>query len=129
MSVNKVTLLGTLGRDPEVKQAGGSSVCAFSLATNERWTDKQGQRQERTEWHRVVVWGKLADLCGEYLGKGDKAYIEGRIESRKYQDKQGQERTVVEIVAHTVQFLSDKRKAAPLVAHGEIPDLDAEVPF
>lgn len=106
MSVNKVILLGTLGRDPEVKSTtGGQSVAAFSLATNEKWTDKSGAKQEKTEWHRVVAWGKLAELCGEYLRKGLRAYVEGRIESRKYTAKDGSERTVTEVVASTVQFL------------------------
>ena len=106
MSVNKVILLGTLGRDPEVKStSNGQSVAAFSMATNEKWTDKGGQKQEKTEWHRVVAWGKLAELCGEYLSKGKRAYVEGRIESRKYQAKDGSERTVTEVVASTVQFL------------------------
>lgn len=106
MSVNKVILVGRLGQDPEIRStASGASVANFSVATNESWVDKSGQRQERTEWHRVVVWGKLADLCGQYLSKGREAYIEGRLQTRQWQDQQGQNRYTTEIQAQTVQFL------------------------
>jgi single-strand DNA-binding protein len=104
--VNKVILVGRLGKDPELKTiTGGNNVCQFPLATSENWTDKQGQKQERTEWHRVVVWGKLAELCGKYLAKGRQAYIEGRLQTRSWEDPQGQKRYSTEIVANTVQFL------------------------
>jgi len=108
-SVNKAIVLGNLGRDPEIKytQSGGA-VCSFSVATNERWKDKGGQDQERTEWHRVVAWGKLAELCAEYLAKGRTVYIEGRIQTREWQDKQGEKRYTTEIVAREVQFLGGK---------------------
>jgi single-strand DNA-binding protein len=106
MSVNKVLLIGRLGSDPEVRHTGGGAAVAnFSLATNESWNDKNGQKQERTEWHRVVVWGKLAQLCGEYLSKGRQAYVEGRLQTRQWQDKDGQTKYTTEIIATTIQFL------------------------
>ena len=87
--LNKVLLMGNLGRDPEVRfTAGGTSVANFSIATNESWKDKNGQLQEKTEWHRIVVWGKLAELCGEYLKKGRQAFIEGRLQTREWTDKE-----------------------------------------
>ncbi|NDD91535.1 single-stranded DNA-binding protein [bacterium] len=106
MSVNKVILIGRLGQNPEVRHTpSGSSVANFSLATNESWTDKQGQKQERTEWHRVVVWGKLADLCGQYLVKGRQIFVEGKLQTRQWQDKDGQTKYTTEVLAQTVQFL------------------------
>ncbi|GAB4411488.1 MAG: single-stranded DNA-binding protein SSB1 [Bacteriovoracaceae bacterium] len=107
MSVNKVILVGRLGQDPELKYTpSGSAVCNFSLATSETWADKGGQKQERTEWHRVVVWGKLAELCNQYLAKGRQAYVEGSLRTRSWDDKSGQKRYTTEIMANTVQFLS-----------------------
>lgn len=104
--INKVILVGRLGTDPEVKQVtGGNTVARLSLATSENWTDKSGQKQERTEWHRVVVWGKLAELCGRYLNKGRQVYVEGRLQTRNWEDQQGQKRYTTEIVANTIQFL------------------------
>ncbi len=104
--VNKVILVGRLGTDPEVKTvSGGNTVARLSLATSENWTDREGQKQERTEWHRVVVWGKLAELCGKYLTKGRQVYVEGRIQTRSWEDQQGQKRYTTEVVASTVQFL------------------------
>jgi single-strand DNA-binding protein len=106
MSVNKVILIGRLGQNPEVRSTpSGSSVANFSVATNESWTDKSGQKQERTEWHRVVVWGKLADLCGQYLAKGRQIFIEGKLQTRQWQDKDGQTKYTTEVLAQTVQFL------------------------
>ena len=107
MSVNKVILLGRLGQDPELKYTpAGASVCNFSLATSESWTDKNsGQKQERTEWHRVVVWGKLAELCNQYLSKGRQAFVEGRLQTRSWDDKDGNKRYTTEIMANTVQFI------------------------
>lgn len=107
-SVNKVIIIGRLGQDPEVKAVGQSSVANFSVATSENWTDKQGQKQERTEWHRIVVWGKLADLCGKYLAKGRQVYLEGRLTTRSWDDKDGQKRYTTEIVANTITFLGSK---------------------
>lgn len=104
--VNKVIVVGRLGADPEVKTvSGGQSVARLSVATSENWTDREGQKQERTEWHRIVVWGKLADLCGKYLSKGRQVYLEGRLQTRSWEDQQGQKRYTTEIVANTVQFL------------------------
>ena len=107
MSVNKVILLGRLGQDPELKYTpSGASVCNFSLATSESWNDKaSGQKQERTEWHRVVVWGKLAELCNQYLAKGRQAFVEGRLQTRSWEDQNGQKRYTTEINATTVQFI------------------------
>jgi single-strand DNA-binding protein len=109
MSVNKVILVGHLGANPEVRfTPSGAAVANFSIATNEVWNDKNGQKQEKTEWHRIVVWGKLAQLCGEYLSKGRQAYIEGRLQTRQWQDKDGQTKYMTEVVASTVQFLGSK---------------------
>lgn len=106
MSVNKVLLIGRLGSNPEIRYTpSGAAVANFSVATNESWTDKSGQKQERTEWHRIVVWGKLAQLCGEYLSKGRQAYIEGRLQTRQWQDKEGQTKYTTEVIATTIQFL------------------------
>src|SRR4051812_25033331 len=106
MSVNKVILVGRLGQNPEVRYTpSGAAVTNFSVATNESWTDKQGAKQERTEWHRIVVWGKLAELCAQYLSKGRQAYVEGRLQTRQWQDKDGQTKYTTEVQAQTVQFL------------------------
>ncbi|MBL7716816.1 MAG: single-stranded DNA-binding protein [Bdellovibrionales bacterium] len=106
MSVNKVILVGRLGQNPEVRYTpSGAAVANFSVATNESWTDKSGQKQERTEWHRVVVWGKLAELCQQYLSKGRQAYVEGRLQTRQWQDKDGQTKYTTEVQAQTIQFL------------------------
>ena len=109
-SVNRVILVGNLGRDPELRYtAGGQPVTSFSVATNERWNDREGKPQERTEWHRIVVWGKQAENCANYLQKGRTVYIEGRLQTREWEDKEGQKRQTTEIVAQTVQFL-DRRE-------------------
>jgi len=110
-SVNKVILLGNLGADPEVRYTqGGQAVTELRMATSEQWTDKDGQRQERTEWHAVSVWGKTAELCGQYLAKGRKVYVEGRLESREYTDKEGIKRKVWEIRADKVTFLDGTKR-------------------
>ncbi len=141
--VNKVILVGRLGADPEVKTVtGGNTVARLSLATSESWNDKQGQKQERTEWHRVVVWGKLAELCGRYLSKGRQVYVEGRLQTRSWEDQQGQKRYSTEVVAGTVQFLgAGGASAGPAERHsdneisshdfGPEPSFDAaeEIPF
>lgn len=104
--VNKVILVGRLGQDPEVKTiSSGQQVATINIATSENWVGKDGQRQEKTEWHRVVAWGKLADLCGKYLAKGRQVYVEGRLQTRQWEDQQGNKRYTTEIVANTVQFL------------------------
>lgn len=105
--INKVILIGNLGADPEVRfTPSGQAVANFRIATSESWTDKSsGQKQERTEWHRIVVWGKLAELCGEYLKKGRQCYVEGRLQTREWTDKEGKKNYTTEVVAQTVQFL------------------------
>jgi single-strand DNA-binding protein len=106
MAINKVILIGNLGQNPEVKHsASGQAICNMSIATSEAWTDKNGQKQEKTEWHRVVVFGKLAELCGQYLTKGRQAYVEGKLQTRNWQDKDGQTRYTTEVVAQSIQFL------------------------
>ena len=111
--VNKVILIGNLGKDPEVRfTPGGQAVANFNIATNESWTDKQGQKQERTEWHRIVVWGKQAELCGEYLAKGRQCYIEGRLQTREWTDKEGKKNYTTEVVAQHVQFLGGRGDSA-----------------
>ena len=106
MSVNKVLLIGRLGNNPEIRYTNtGTAVANFNLATSESWNDKNGQKQERTEWHRVVVWGKLAELCEKYLAKGRQCFVEGRLQTRSWDDKDGNKRYTTEIVASTVQFL------------------------
>ena len=107
--VNKVILVGNLGADPEVRYTqSGTAVATFNVATSERWKGQDGQMQEQTEWHRIVTWSKLAEICGEYLHKGSKVYIEGKIQTRKWQDKDGVERYTTEIVARDMKMLSPK---------------------
>lgn len=104
--VNKVIIVGRLGADPELKAVGnGQSVARLNIATSENWTGKDGQKQERTEWHRVVVWGRQAENCGKHLAKGRQVYIEGRLQTRSWEDQTGQKRYTTEIVANVVQFL------------------------
>ena len=104
--VNKVILLGNLGGDPEARTTpSGTPVTTFTLATNETWTDKEGQRQERTEWHRIVAWSKLAEICSQYLRKGSQVYIEGRLQTRSWEDRQGTQRKTTEIVANQMVML------------------------
>jgi single-strand DNA-binding protein len=108
-SVNKAILIGNLGRDPELKYTqSGQAVTNFSIATNERWKDKNGETQERTEWHRIVVWGKTAENCVQYLEKGRSVYVEGRLQTREYEDKDGIKRNTTEIVANQVTFLGGR---------------------
>ena len=107
IGVNRVTLLGNLGSDPEIKKtSSGQSIALFNLATSNIWTNREGQRQEHTEWHRIVIWGKLAENCAEYLSKGQKAYVEGRLQTRSWEDDKGQKKYTTEIVASQVLFLS-----------------------
>ncbi len=104
--VNKVILIGNLGADPELRTIpSGKAVCEFRIATSESWTGKDGQKQERTEWHRIIAWGKLGELCNQYLSKGRQAYIEGRIQTRSWEDKDGNKRYTTEIIANDVRFL------------------------
>ena len=107
--VNKVFLVGRLGRDPETRYTGGGSAVAnFSVATDETYKDRNGERQKRTEWHKIVVWGKQAEIAQQYLKKGSLVFIEGRIQSREWQDKEGQKRTSFEIVANNFRMLGGR---------------------
>jgi single-strand DNA-binding protein len=105
--VNKVILVGRLGQDPEIRYTqNGTAVCNFTLATTETYTPKDGgQREEKTEWHRIVAWARLAEICGEYLSKGKQVYIEGRLQTRSWEDREGNKRTTTEIVATQMQML------------------------
>ncbi|WP_428263199.1 single-stranded DNA-binding protein [Haliangium sp.] len=107
--VNKVILVGNLGADPELRYTqSGAAVCELRVATNESWTDRQGQRQERTEWHRIVVWGKQGENASKYLSKGRQVYVEGRLRTRGWEDKDGNKRYTTEIIANDVQFLGGR---------------------
>ena len=119
MSVNKVILVGRLGRDPETRYTGGGQAVAnFSIATDETYKDKNGERQKRTEWHKIVVWGKQAEIAQQYLKKGSLIFIEGRIQSREWQDKEGQKRTSFEIVATNFRMLGGRADGAAAGAGG-----------
>jgi len=110
-SVNKVILLGNLGRDPETRYTtGGDAVCNLNIATSEQWKDKSGEKQEKTEWHRVVLFGRQAEIAGEYLKKGRSVYIEGRLQTRKYTDKDGVEKYSTEIVGDRMQLIGGARE-------------------
>jgi single-strand DNA-binding protein len=136
--VNKAILVGTLGKDPEQRyMPNGNAVCNISVATSEQWKDKQtGEKQERTEWHRVSMFGKLAEIAGEYLRKGSQVYLEGKIQTRKWQDKEGKDRYSTEIVADQMQMLGGKREGAAPATGGSSPangtsggDFDDDIPF
>lgn len=120
MTINKAILIGNLGADPEIKfTQGGQPVANFNVATSESWTDKNGQRHESTEWHRIVVWGKQAEIAHQYLTKGRQVYVEGKIKTRQWTDKDGQTRYTTEIVADTVRFLgagTGAQQGAPAAA-------------
>ena len=109
MSVNKVIILGHLGQNPELRYtASGTAVCQFSVATNEYYDDKQGERQEQTEWHRIIVWGKQGENCNKFLEKGRQVFVEGRLRTNSWTDKSGQKRYTTEIVARSVKFIGGK---------------------
>ena len=130
--LNKVILIGRLGRDPETRfMANGEAVCNFPVATSEKYTDKNGQRQEATEWHNVTMYRKLAEIAGQYLKQGSQVYIEGKIKSRKYTDKNGVERTAYDIIANEMKMLGGNaqtpaQKQQPEQAQDDISD---DVPF
>jgi single-strand DNA-binding protein len=126
MSVNKVILVGRLGRDPETRYtSSGQAVCNFTLATDETYKDRSGERQKRTEWHRIVLWGKLAEISQQYLKKGMMVYIEGRLQTRQWDDQRtGQKRTTVEIVANVMRMLTPRAEAATAAA-GAPSDIEA----
>jgi single-strand DNA-binding protein len=117
MSVNKVILVGRLGRDPETRYtSGGQAVANFSVATDESYKDRNGERQKRTEWHKIVVWGKQAEIAQQYLKKGSLIFIEGRIQSREWQDKEGQKRVSFEIVATNFRMLGGRGEGGGMAA-------------
>ncbi|MDX1387962.1 MAG: single-stranded DNA-binding protein [Acidobacteriota bacterium] len=116
-SVNKVILVGNLGRDPEVRYtASGTPVANFTMATSERWTDAAGEKKERTEWHRIVVWGKQAEIVGEYLRKGKQVYVEGSLQTRDWTDRDGNKRYTTEVKAQRVQMLGRPDDRQPVAA-------------
>lgn len=139
-SLNKVMLIGNLGKDPEVRYTpSGQAVASFNLATSEKFKNKSGEWEERTEWHRVTLWARLAEIAGEYLSKGKTVYIEGRLQTRKWQDNSGNERYTTEIVGEKMQMLSPKGERrssdAPAETSGggggyeEPPFQDDDIPF
>jgi single-strand DNA-binding protein len=151
-SVNKVILIGNLGRDPEVRyMPSGDAVANISIATTESWKDKNGEKQEQTEWHRVALFGKTAEIAGEYLKKGSQVYIEGRLQTRKWTDKEGQERYTTEIRADRMQMLGsrsggsermpspdeerapapagNKKPASAGKSGGNLEDMEDDIPF
>ena len=123
MSVNKAILVGRLGRDPETRYtSGGQAVANFTLATDETFKDRAGERQKRTEWHRVVLWGKLAEIAQQYLKKGMLVYVEGRIQTRQWEDKRdGQKRTTTEIVGNVMRMLTSRAESAAAGASAGAP--------
>lgn len=139
-SLNKVMLIGNLGKDPEVRfTASGQAVASFSLATSEKFKGKTGEWEERTEWHNITLWGKLAEIAGEYLSKGKTIYVEGRLQTRKWQDKSGNDRYTTDIVGDKMQMLSPKGErsggdssSAPKASsssYEEPPFQDDDIPF
>ncbi|MFA7402693.1 MAG: single-stranded DNA-binding protein [Pelobacteraceae bacterium] len=140
-SLNKVMLIGNLGKDPEVRfTASGQAVASFSLATSEKFKAKTGEWEERTEWHNITLWGKLAEIAGEYLSKGKTIFVEGRLQTRKWQDKSGNDRYTTEIVGDKMQMLSPKgersgggdTQSAPKSSasnYEEPPFQDDDIPF
>ncbi|MGH8752563.1 MAG: single-stranded DNA-binding protein [Burkholderiales bacterium] len=121
-SVNKVIIVGNLGRDPEVRyMPDGGAIANISVATTESWKDKSGEKQERTEWHRVAFFGKLAEIAGEYLKKGSQVYVEGSLRTRKWQDKEGKDRYTTEIVADRMQMLGSRAGGSESMAREEAP--------
>lgn len=132
--INKVILVGNLGADPEIRYTpSGMAVANFRLATSETRPNKEGQKETKTEWHRIVTFGKLAEICGEYLSKGKQVYIEGRIQTRSWDDKDGNKKYITEIVANTMQMLGSKDSSASASHEGpgeELPPSDIDdVPF
>lgn len=136
-SVNKAILVGNLGADPEIRYTpSGTAVANFNVATREQWTNKDGEKEERTEWHRIVAWSRLGEICGEYLRKGSQVYIEGRLQTRAWEDRDGNKRYTTEIIAQTMQMLGSSRKEGeartieerhPIEEPISIPDDD--IPF
>jgi len=131
--LNKVTLIGRLGMDPETKTLPGFKVVTnFTVATSERWQDKEGNKSEKTEWHKIVVWGKLAEICGKRLSKGSLVYIDGKLQTRSWDDQSGQKKYATEIVATSVTFLGPKGKQNAEPEDNEFEpmfDSTEEIPF
>ena len=129
--LNKVSIIGNVGKPPEVRASkAGDSVCNFSVAVNEKWKGKDGQMQERVEWVRIAVWGKLADLCGQYLEKGRQVYVEGRLQTREYTDKEGKKAFSTEVVANQVLFLGSKGGGnSSSSSHSSAAADDGDIPF
>jgi len=136
-SVNKVILIGNLGKDPETRfMSNGDAVTNITVATTDTWKDKQGQKQEKTEWHRVTFYRKLAEIVGEYLKKGSAVYIEGRLETRKWQDAQGVDRYSTDIIANDMKMLGSKQgnseqseRTKTETKSGSFDDIDDDIPF
>lgn len=125
-SINKAIIVGNLGNDPEIRySSGGDAIANMNIATTDSWKDKEGRKQEKTEWHRVTMFGKLAEICGEYLKKGSQVYIEGKLQTRKWTDKSNIERYTTEIVADRMQMLGGNRKADD----SKSDDIDDDIPF
>lgn len=124
--INKVIIVGNLGRDPEVSyMPSGKAVTKFSVATSETWKDKTtGEKKERTEWHRIIAYDKLGEICGEYLAKGRQVYVEGKLQTRSYDDKEGVKRYTTEIIATDVQFLGGREAGGGRPASGGAPPRD-----
>jgi single-strand DNA-binding protein len=133
--VNKVILIGRLGRDPELRRtASGSAVANFSVATDETWVDANGQKQTRTEWHNIVAWRRLGEICAEFLKKGRLVYIEGKIQSREWDDRDGNKRRTTEIIASAMQMLESKSQIQDPSGEEQVADMevgitDDDVPF
>ena len=121
-SVNKVILVGNLGKDPEVRyMPSGDAITNITMATTDSWKDKNGEKQEKTEWHKVAFFGKLAEIAGEYLKKGSQVYVEGRLQTRKWQDKEGQDRYTTEIVADRMQMLGSRSGGSNFEVQDKLP--------
>ena len=119
-SLNKVMLIGNLGADPEIRYTpSGAAVANFNMATKAQWTTKEGEKQDRTEWHRIVAWRRLGEICGEYLHKGSLVYIEGRLQTRSWEDRDGNKRYTTEIVAQGMQMLDRAGQSAEAVSTEE----------
>lgn len=121
--INKVILIGNLGKDPEVRELQNGKVANFTLATSHKWKDKDGNKKEETEWHNVTVYGGLAAVVGTYLHKGSKVYVEGRMKTRSYEAKDGGKKYVTEVIASELQMLDGKQSAAPSASHNDESDL------
>jgi single-strand DNA-binding protein len=121
--LNKVILIGNLGRDPELRYtASGQPVANFTLATTESWTNKSGEREQRTEWHRIVAWGRLAEICGEHMNKGKQVYVEGRLQTREWEDREGNKRRTTEVTANQVLMLGRRGESGSPSGPSETPE-------